>query len=88
MNEITLARELIRARLSEPVDMKPKLDDMARSLERILRIQLEFQSRVEENEERNYELATDFEYEGTAHDVLSFEVLLEMAAINRLRGAS
>ncbi|KAG6966446.1 hypothetical protein JG688_00006762 [Phytophthora aleatoria] len=80
MNERTLARELIRARLSELADMKS-------NLERILRIQLEFQSRVEENEERNYELATDFEYEGTAHDVLSFEVLLEMA-INRLRGAS
>ncbi|KAF4031024.1 hypothetical protein GN244_ATG17118 [Phytophthora infestans] len=73
LGERTLARALLRARINELADMKSNWRD--------------FQSRVEESEERNYELATKFDGEGTApsaHDVMTFEVLLEMI-INGLK---
>ncbi|KAG3115259.1 hypothetical protein PI124_g6779 [Phytophthora idaei] len=40
MDEKTLARELVRARLHELADMKKQLDKVHNELEKILRVQL------------------------------------------------
>ncbi|KAF1785281.1 hypothetical protein GQ600_9056 [Phytophthora cactorum] len=79
MDQRTLARELMRARLAELVKMHI-------SLERILAVQVKFQALIEEDEERGYELQADLDEEEAVQDgVLSFGVLLEMA-VNRLTG--
>ncbi|KAG2790984.1 hypothetical protein PC129_g10010 [Phytophthora cactorum] len=87
MDEKTLARELVRARLHELADMKKQLDKVHNELEKILRVQLVLQSLLEESEERCYGLAAALDNkEDTAQDdELSFDVLLEMA-INKLKG--
>ncbi|KAF1794587.1 hypothetical protein GQ600_24004 [Phytophthora cactorum] len=87
MDENTLARELVRARLHELADMKKQLDKVHNELEKILRVQLVLQSLLEESEERCYGLAAALDNkEDTAQDdELSFDVLLEMA-INKLKG--
>ncbi|ETI37935.1 hypothetical protein F442_22467 [Phytophthora nicotianae P10297] len=46
-----LARELVRARVGELMDMKNKLDKIGTGLEKILRVQMELLSRIEDNEE-------------------------------------
>ncbi|KAG7380971.1 hypothetical protein PHYPSEUDO_006568 [Phytophthora pseudosyringae] len=83
MDEKTLARELVRARLDDLADMKKKLEKMAINLEKILRFQLGLLSVIEENEERSYALAAALDDGNTTQDGISFGVLFEMA-INRL----
>ncbi|RAW29362.1 hypothetical protein PC110_g14276 [Phytophthora cactorum] len=86
MDEKTLARELVRARLHELADMKKQLDKVHNELEKILRVQLVLQSLLEESEERCYGLAAALDNkEDTAQDdELSFDILLELA-INELK---
>ncbi|KAE9297037.1 hypothetical protein PR003_g23609 [Phytophthora rubi] len=85
MDEKTLARELVRARIDELAEMKKKLEKMNKNLEKILELQLQFLSAIEENEERSYALGAALDDGGTARDAMSFGMLLEMA-INRLNG--
>ncbi|ETN04212.1 hypothetical protein PPTG_14922 [Phytophthora nicotianae INRA-310] len=49
-----LARELVRARVGEFMDMTNKLDKIGMGLEKILRAQMELLSRIEDNEENIY----------------------------------
>ncbi|ETO59280.1 hypothetical protein F444_22350 [Phytophthora nicotianae P1976] len=49
-----LARELVRARVGELMDMKNKLDKIGMGLEKILRAQMELLSRIEDNEANIY----------------------------------
>ncbi|KAG3086388.1 hypothetical protein PI124_g19841 [Phytophthora idaei] len=76
MDEKTLVRELVRARLHELPDMKKQLDKVHNELEKILRVQLVLQSLLEESEERCYGLAAALDNkEDTAQDdELSFDV--------------
>ncbi|KAG6943924.1 hypothetical protein JG687_00018162 [Phytophthora cactorum] len=78
MDAKTLVSELVRARLAE-------LENMRTKLEVILRIQVQCETTIEENEARGYALAEALE--GDRMDqgsMLSFDVLIEMA-INTLK---
>ncbi|ETP34916.1 hypothetical protein F442_16837 [Phytophthora nicotianae P10297] len=86
MDQKTLARELVRARLAELVKMKAMIEKMHSSLEKMLAVQMKFQELIEEDEERGYELQAGLDDEDTDRDsALSFGVLLEIA-VNRLKG--
>ncbi|ETO58452.1 hypothetical protein F444_23172 [Phytophthora nicotianae P1976] len=79
-----LARELVRARVGELMDMKNKLDKTGMGLEKILRAQMKLLSRIEDNEENIYALASEMSDIGVVHEGnLSFGVLLEMT-VNKL----
>ncbi|KAG3031276.1 hypothetical protein PC128_g5384 [Phytophthora cactorum] len=85
MDAKTLASELVRARLAELDNMRTKLEKIITHLEAILRIQVQCETTIEENEARGYALAEGLE--GDRMDqgsMLSFDVLLEMA-INTLK---
>ncbi|OWZ14073.1 hypothetical protein PHMEG_00012495 [Phytophthora megakarya] len=59
--------------------MKQKLEGVRINLEKVMAIQLVFQSFVEENEERAYELTANLDDDDRGRDEkLSFEVVLEM----------
>eukprot|EP00644_Phytophthora_capsici_P018747 jgi/Phyca11/132758/e_gw1.224.6.1 len=86
MDGRSLASELVRARTDELEDMRDKIEKMNATLDKLLRVQLELLSIVEEHEERSYALAAELGDGGIAHDGrLSFRVLFEMA-ISRLKG--
>ncbi|KAG3113720.1 hypothetical protein PI124_g7322 [Phytophthora idaei] len=55
----SLVRELVRARVGELMDMKGKLEKIRTRLEKIPRVQMELLSRIEENEESIYALASE-----------------------------
>ncbi|POM64112.1 Hypothetical protein PHPALM_20404 [Phytophthora palmivora] len=59
MDERMFARELVRARVDELADMKKTLEDIGTSLEKILRAQVELLSRMEDNEDSSYVLASE-----------------------------
>ncbi|ETP08379.1 hypothetical protein F441_15620 [Phytophthora nicotianae CJ01A1] len=80
----SLARELLRARVSELMDMKNKLEQIGTNLESILKLQMELLSRIEEEEESSYALASDVDSANMFPD-LSFGVLLELA-VHKLNG--
>ncbi|ETI29832.1 hypothetical protein F441_22391 [Phytophthora nicotianae CJ01A1] len=87
MDEKTLARELIRARLDELADMKQKLETLNGKLGKLLKLQLEFHVLIEDSEERCYALAAalDCKDESVQDGVFSFGLLLEMV-VNKLKG--
>ncbi|KAF1782512.1 hypothetical protein PC129_g3235 [Phytophthora cactorum] len=85
MDAKTLVSELVRARLAELENMRTKLEKIITHLEVILRIQVQCETTIEENEARGYALAEALE--GDRMDqgsMLSFDVLIEMA-INTLK---
>ncbi|KAG7384089.1 hypothetical protein PHYPSEUDO_003004 [Phytophthora pseudosyringae] len=87
MNERTLARELVRARLAEVAELKNALEQMHANLEKMLRAQMELQTLLEDREEPGYELVEVLGDDGIviAHEgAFSFGVLLEMV-VNRLK---
>ncbi|KAG1698195.1 hypothetical protein DVH05_008689 [Phytophthora capsici] len=85
MDGKSLARELIRARTDELVQMKDKVEKMNISLDKLLRAQLDLLSIIEENEERSFALSSELWAGGHAQGgTLSFGVLLEMV-ISRLK---
>ncbi|ETL95946.1 hypothetical protein L917_06362 [Phytophthora nicotianae] len=57
MNDTSLARDLVRARLVDLSTMREKLEQIGTGLEVIMQAQLELQAWVEEQEERTYELS-------------------------------
>lgn len=86
MDGRSLARELVRARIYELMDMKNTLEKIGASLEKILIAQMELLSRIEVSEESIYVLASEIANSGASQDGhLSFGALLEMA-VNRLNG--
>ncbi|ETK84866.1 hypothetical protein L915_10211 [Phytophthora nicotianae] len=86
MDGRSLACELVRARADELEVMRNKIEKMNATLDKLLRVQLELLSIVEEHEERNYALAAELGDGGIAQNGrLSFRVLFEMA-ISRLKG--
>jgi hypothetical protein len=86
MNDKTLARELVRARLADLAIMKKKLDKMSDYLEKMMAAQLEFQALIEACEEHSYELSGsvgDGDLTTASNESLSFDALLEML-VNKL----
>ncbi|KAL3657609.1 hypothetical protein V7S43_017413 [Phytophthora oleae] len=86
MDQRTLARELVRARLRELATMKKMLERVHSSLEKILAVRMEFQGLIEGVEEHIYEPDADLgEADAVQDSVLSFGGLLEIA-VNKLKG--
>ncbi|GMF21872.1 unnamed protein product [Phytophthora fragariaefolia] len=86
MNKEMLTRELVCARLRDLAEMKVGLEEIRGLLEKILAVQMEYQARIEEEEDRGYQLAAALrEGNNMGNDVQSFGTLLEMA-VKRLQG--
>jgi hypothetical protein len=85
MNERALAQELVRARLAEVAELKNALEGLNRNLEKMLRVQIQLQSLLEDREEHGYKLAEALGDSGAGQDgEFSFGVLLEMV-VNRMK---
>ncbi|KAF4146616.1 hypothetical protein GN958_ATG04213 [Phytophthora infestans] len=67
--------------------MKQKLETLNRKLGKLLNVQLEFHTLIEDSEERTYAIAAALSYKDeTVRDgVFSFGVLLEMV-VSKLKG--
>ncbi|GMF50938.1 unnamed protein product [Phytophthora fragariaefolia] len=85
MNKEMLARELVRVRLRDLAEMKVGLEEIRGLLEKILAAQMEYQVRIEEEEDRGYQLAAALrDGNSMGNGVLTLGILLEMA-VKRLQ---
>ncbi|ETK70628.1 hypothetical protein F441_22832 [Phytophthora nicotianae CJ01A1] len=79
MNDSSLARDLVRARLVDLSTMREKLEQISTGPEMVMQAQLEVQAWIEEQEERTYEVSEtvgDRTMGKTDEEILVFDMLL------------